>query len=608
MRTYILLFILAFSTLLSAQSNSFVEARTKEEAIVLFEEYEQKSEDFNDKRALDSMQVCLAKIEALLPIINDSLYNYRTDLVRGTVLTRDTKIDEAMKVLLKASQFFKLQQDFPYYYRSRYKIGICYYYGNRRKEAQELMLEVVANKHYVGENLATSALGNAGAVDIELGMIQDNDSFFVEAIKKFRKAIVLNKKNKNYTKLASNYSLLAESYNQLKERSKAIQLLDTAIYYATEDKNSVQKGFALIKKANILTNNKQYNLAKKMQDEAIKIYRDSDDSPSLMYAYVEKKRTLMKMGSYEAASKLGDSIFSLAIRNYDKRFAEGIAEMETKYKTAEKEREILEQRAEIAEKGLLLQKRQYQIYAVLALAVLLSILGYVFYNQQKLKNRQLIKENKLKVALQEIETQNKLQEQRLRISRDLHDNIGAQLSFIISSIDNLKYASKEASDEFKDKLSYISEFTSATIDQLRDTIWAMNKDEISLTDLQSRTLAFIEKAKVATKDVKFIFNNEVTTPIQFTAIQGMHLFRVIQEGINNALKYANAKTITIDFEKREKQLLVSIQDDGIGFNKEQVQLGNGLYNMQKRMDEIDANITINSEPNQGTNIQVMYNT
>jgi signal transduction histidine kinase len=280
--------------------------------------------------------------------------------------------------------------------------------------------------------------------------------------------------------------------------------------------------------------------------------------------------------------------------------------METKYKTAEKEREILKQRADIAEKNLLLNERKYQIYGALGLALLILILGYLFYNQQKLKNRQLVKENKLKVALKEIETQNKLQEQRLRISRDLHDNIGAQLSFIISSVDNLKYASKEASPAFKEKLTYISEFTSATIDQLRDTIWAMNKDEISLTDLQSRTLAFIEKAKVAQQKVKFTFNNEVTSSIEFTAIEGMHLFRVIQEAINNALKYANADNVTIDFKEESKQIIFIIKDNGIGFEKETVQLGNGLYNMQKRMEEINAAIEINSKPSEGTEIRVNY--
>ena len=598
-----LIFFSCITAVLAAQTDI---AQAKQEAIALFEAYEQQSETFNQKRELDSMQVYLKKLDALLPQIQDSSYNYRADLIRGSVLTRNTQSDEAMKVLLKATEFFKLQEDYPNYYRGRYKIGICYYYVNRREATKEVMLEVIANKQYISQDLATSALANIGAVNIELGMQQKDDALLQDAVNRLDKAISINKQIKNYTKLASNYSLLAESYNQLKDRQKALKFLDSAIHFAQKDKNLGQEGFAMIKKGNIFTNNKQYRQAQKMFDKASKIYRKADDNPSLLYAYVEKKRMLMLMESYEEASKLGDSIYGLTIENYNKRFADGISEMETKYKTAEKERQILEQRADIAEKELTLQKRQYQFYGALGLAILILIIGYLFYNQQKLKNRQLIKENRLKVALKETETQNKLQEQRLRISRDLHDNIGAQLSFIISSIDNLKYASKEVTQEFKDKLSCISEFTSSTIDQLRDTIWAMNKDEISLTDLQSRTLAFIEKAKIAKQEVKFKFNNEVNASIQFTAIQGMHLFRVIQEAINNSLKYANADLVTVDFKEESSQIIFSIKDNGIGFEKETVSLGNGLNNMQKRMGEINAQIKINAKPAEGTEIIVKY--
>lgn len=606
MKQYILTFLLFFSLALRAQTDASTKVQAKKEASTLFEAFETKSEDFIQKRALDSMEVYLSKLDALLPQLQDSSYNYRADLIRGSVLILKVQPDQAMQVLLKAAEFFKLQNDYPNYYRARYKIGICYYYVNRREDTKEIMLEIVKNHQYVSEDLQTSALANVAAVTIELGMQQKDPSLLQDAVAKFDKAISINRKNKNYTKLASNYSLLAEAYIQLKDKQKALQLLDSAVYFAKKDKNLGQEGFASIKKANLLTNSKQYIEAEKYFNDAIKTYKNGDDNTTLLYAYIEKKRMLMQMENYKAASLLSDSIYSLSISNYNKRFADGISEMETKYKTAEKEREILEQRADIAEKGLLLQKRQYQIYGALGLALLFCILGYLFYNQQKLKNRQLIRENELKVALKEIEIQNKLQEQRLRISRDLHDNIGAQLSFIISSIDNLKYASKETSDEFKNKLSYISEFTSATIDQLRDTIWAMNKDEISSTDLQSRVLAFIEKAKMAKQHVKFEFDSEVESPIIFTAIQGMHLFRVVQEAINNALKYAEASLITVHFSEKNKQLRLQIKDNGIGFEKETVQLGNGLYNMQKRMDEINANIDIHSEPSKGTTITVKY--
>ncbi|QHI36841.1 Oxygen sensor histidine kinase NreB [Kordia antarctica] len=604
MKQHILTFLLLFSIALIGQNAAVNSAKAKKEAIVLFETYEQKSEEFHQNHKYDSVKVYLGKLDALLPQIKDSSYTYRADLIRGSVLTRNTQSDKAMNVLLKAVEFFKLQEDYPNYYRGRYKMGICYYYVNRRGEAKKMMLEVLENTQYVTEDLATSALANIASINIELGAEPKDTLLLNDAIRKLNSANLVNRKNKNYTKLASNYSLLAESYNQLEDKQKAIQLLDSAIYFAQKNENLVEEGFALIKKANLLTKNKQYVPAKKMFNKAIKIYTGGEYNPLLLYAYREKWNMFVLKENFKAATSLGDSINKLSIINYNKRFADGISEAEIKYKTAEKEREIFVNRVDLAEKELLLQKRQFQIYGALGLALIFCILGYLFYNQQKLKNRQLVKENKLKVALREIETQNKLQEQRLRISRDLHDNIGAQLSFIISSIDNLKYASKETSTEFKDKLAYISEFTLATIDQLRDTIWAMNKDEISITDLQSRVLAFIEKAKVAKQNIKFEFDNGVTSPILFSAIEGMHLFRVVQESINNSLKYAEATLIKVHFNEVDNQLILSVKDNGIGFEKETVQLGNGLYNMQKRMDEINANIDIQSELQKGTTITV----
>ena len=80
------------------------------------------------------------------------------------------------------------------------------------------------------------------------------------------------------------------------------------------------------------------------------------------------------------------------------------------------------------------------------------------------------KEFELKTAFEKIESQNKLSEQRQSISRDLHDNIGSQLTLIISSIDNLKNIPKIDQTILSKKLSSISNFTRETITELRDTI------------------------------------------------------------------------------------------------------------------------------------------
>jgi len=75
----------------------------------------------------------------------------------------------------------------------------------------------------------------------------------------------------------------------------------------------------------------------------------------------------------------------------------------------------------------------------------------------------------------------------------------------------------------------------------------MNKSEISIEDLQSRISNFIEKANTSSDAINFNFqvNKEVNSNKLFTSVQGMNIYRIIQEAVNNALKYANATVIDV---------------------------------------------------------------
>lgn len=281
-----------------------------------------------------------------------------------------------------------------------------------------------------------------------------------------------------------------------------------------------------------------------------------------------------------------------------------ISEFEIKYETEKKEKEILSQRADLAEKELNITRKNTQLIGLGVLAIVISILGYLLFNQQKLKNQQLKKEGELKEALVKIETQNRLQEQRLRISRDLHDNIGAQLTFIISSIDNLQFGFKIENEKLTDKLSRISAFTKETIYELRDTIWAMNKNAISLEDLQARISNFIDKAQVSSKGMVFNFSidENIDKALEFKSVKGMNIYRIIQEAVNNAIKYAEASKVDIQIVKVNDNLSFEIKDDGKGFNTEDNVSGNGLNNMKKRAQDIQAKIDVLSKVNKGTSV------
>jgi signal transduction histidine kinase len=275
-----------------------------------------------------------------------------------------------------------------------------------------------------------------------------------------------------------------------------------------------------------------------------------------------------------------------------------IAELEVKFDTNEKEKQLLQKQTEV-------ETSRIKFSVAIVFAILASIIGFLFYRQQRLKNKQQNQKFELKSAMAQIESQNKLQEQRLSISRDLHDNIGAQLTFIISSLENTKFGIPNLETSVEKRLDKISDFTRNTIVELRDTIWAMNKADFTMEDLSSRIFNFVEHAQSANQNIKFNFSiDEKLKSKKFSSVVGVNLYRIIQESVNNAMKYAKANHIIINAEKFQEGLKIEIKDDGKGFDTENVDLGNGLLNMKKRIEEIDGNFSINSEIGKGTSVNL----
>jgi signal transduction histidine kinase len=367
------------------------------------------------------------------------------------------------------------------------------------------------------------------------------------------------------------------------KRNDLYGITDTHLYYGDLyfSKNEFQKAANNYKKGySLATKNNYFPLKKYTVTQLIKVY-DSLKNYQVALQYLNK------------LSVMKDSVLNTETNSK-------IAELEIQYQTERKEQEIIRQR-------LVLKNRNLYIIIVSFAFILILIISIGIYRRQQFKRKQLQREIHLKDALAKIQTQNRLQEQRLRISRDLHDNIGSQLTFIISSIDNLKFITKDANDKLKDKLSSISSFTSDTIFQLRDTIWAMNKSEITIEDLQTRIMSFIEKAKTASENIHFNVDVSVNNEITFTSVNGIHIFRVVQEAINNSIKYAHADKILVKIKENKNTISFSISDNGQGFDKKDITLGNGLMNMEKRIEEVEGKLKITSSKEKGTNINFTIN-
>lgn len=486
-------------------------------------------------------------------------------------------------------------------------IGLIYEDMKEYEKALEFYLEALEIKKNGKSKVdVANSLFNVAGMYKEIGEKNNDTLLYVKAEKHYELAIEKSKEVDYGKVILFSKTGMAQLATVRNKPLKAIEIYESVVEQAKKAKdNQTLRVTYLNLGVNYLKINK-LNMAETYFLKAMPFIIEAENPSDMASLYKNLSVLYKKTNKYSKALDYFEKQYEIEKDLTKNSLKDKISEFEVKYETEKKEREILSQRADLAEKELHLNRKNTQIIGLVILAVVLSILGYLLFNQQKLKNAQLKKESELKEALIKIETQNRLQEQRLRISRDLHDNIGAQLTFIISSIDNLKYGFKITNDKLNNKLGTISEFTKDTIYELRDTIWAMNKSEISIEDLQARVSNFVDKASVSANKTSFNFNidQSLYNNLQFSSVKGMNIYRIIQEAVNNAIKYAEASNINVDIKKELGGVQFSINDNGIGFDETKAELGNGLNNIKKRAQDIGANINIESILGKGTLVKL----
>ena len=194
----------------------------------------------------------------------------------------------------------------------------------------------------------------------------------------------------------------------------------------------------------------------------------------------------------------------------------------------------------------------------------------------------------------------RLEKLRSKISADLHDEIGSGLSEISILSELLKY-NKTFDDKLINGLDQIGDSTRKLIKSLSDIIWIVNPKEESLGDLISRIQNTYQEVFFHARINLHINYVEKLKEMNLPLEVRQNLYLIIKEAVNNALKYSKGKNIFINIKKLNQYLVFEIIDDGVGLKKEDHDKGNGLYNMRKRAETINAGFAIESDQN-GTKV------
>jgi len=218
----------------------------------------------------------------------------------------------------------------------------------------------------------------------------------------------------------------------------------------------------------------------------------------------------------------------------------------------------------------------------------------VFHRQRQIKNQQLVKEIQAEYEKTVLNVEKELREDILaHVGRELHDNVGQLLSLAKM---NLSSSKPEKVSEGKGMVNEIIHEVRA-LSKTLNLDWV---DAISLEEFIQKELNKLESAEFC----KVAFHQTGKT-LHLDKDKKLVLIRIIQECLNNAIKHAQPKSIEISIKPALDKSVISVKDDGKGFEYNGESSGLGIYNLKSRMSTIGGEMILHSVLGKGTEIKLI---
>lgn len=254
---------------------------------------------------------------------------------------------------------------------------------------------------------------------------------------------------------------------------------------------------------------------------------------------------------------------------------------------------------------------QQKMWLMIVSAVLLVTLFLLYIIiTQRAKNKELQFEKDQQKANEEIynlmlSQQDKVDEARAnekkRISQEMHDGILGRLFGTRLSLDSLNFS--EGKEAIQNRSNYINELKTIE-DDIRKISHDLNTDFVSGSGFMDIVSELIEKQTTA---YQLKYNFDFTDDVSWESVSNknkINIYRIIQESLQNIYKHANAELVRISFELKNNVILLSITDDGKGFDVNKSKKGIGIKNINARVNDLQGTVDISSQLNKGTTIHI----
>ena len=591
-----------------------------------------ENEDFDRYKEFSHIGLKIASgIEDSLGIANASRY-------LGNYYNIGGVLDSAYYYYNQAHKIYKNKKDYFRTGRMLLKMAII------QKNASDFVGSEISSIEALGyliplekNRYLSSTYNNLGIVSNELGNYE-------AAIENHKKSLEYKQKLKNRFAELSSLNNIGVVYEELGNHDKAIEYYNRALAYK-DIKSSVPSTYARLLDnltySKFLKNNNDdsllYNFYKSLR------IRDSiDDTAGLIVNnlhlaeyYLTKKDTLKAVQHAKEAKNLaisynnsGDMLKPLELlskidssKNALKYAQQYIVisdslQKEERIKKNQFARirfetdEIKQENLEITQENIKISRQKELLTGITAFLAVVGILVYIIIKQQsrnkELKFNQIQQESNEEIYNLMISQQRKLEEgrqqEKQRVSQELHDGVLSKLFGTRLSLDSLNLRGDKES--VKTRGRYLED-----LKQIEQEIRQISHDlnaEIFDTSLgYTEVIANLIQNQTKVTGVEYQFKSDET--INWEAVANkvkIHFYRILQESLQNINKHAKASEVQVNFVRVNDRIQLSIHDDGVGFDQQRVKNGIGLKNIKSRIKELNGKLSFTSSKGNGTNINI----
>lgn len=388
---------------------------------------------------------------------------------------------------------------------------------------------------------------------------------------------------------------IGDLYYSMGKPDKAISYLEKAIKSDNEHMDPYYRNMAVVTLGEVYFDLGNYKKAEYYLQKSLSLALKFHIGRDLIEANKKLAALSLRTGNYKKAfeyqlrySEMKDSLMG-------KDVVENIQNMELKYRTAEKDKELLANKLGMEMQAQQLRKKNTIIIITVAFALILALIFLIVYSRFRQEQKILLRDEQIREMKALIKGE---EQERIRLAQELHDGIGGMLAAVNMNMN----VAKKAEFRNKSELNNIMQMIEDTTDEVRKTSHNLMPSALLRKNLKEALqyyCDYVNKDDALRLDLNLYGETYGLNPTYITLI-----FRIVQELIQNIIKHADATHAIVSLERTGQRIILIVEDNGLGFDAGNTPNGFGLEHLNFRVKTLGGDFKLKTAPGSGTSITI----